>query len=129
MSDTSILDLLVNLRYHLIQYTGGTAAATSPENQKPCLRIILTGTGFAQFTLYIWKPLTDGIPSYFRTDDSFSLTIWVRFPACLENVEIWRVKYTKGCLAQWQRIALVIGWSGFDSRRNQIFRPTELVFG
>ena len=66
MSDTSILGLLVNLRYHLIQYTGGRAAATSPENQKPCLRIILTGTALAQFTLYIWKPPTDGISPYFR---------------------------------------------------------------
>ena len=57
-----------------------------------------------------------------RTDDGFSLTIWVRFPACLENVKIWRVKHSKGCLAQWQRIALMIGaWSGSDSRRHQIF--------
>ena len=57
------------------------------------------------------------------------MAIWVRFPACLENVEIWRVGYTKGCLAQRQRIALMVGWTGFDSRRNQISRPTDLLFG
>ena len=62
----NLLEFLSKDTYTIVDtYTGGIAATTSPENQKPCLRIILTGTGFAQFTLYICKPLTDGIPPYF----------------------------------------------------------------
>ena len=30
---------------------------------------------------------------------------------CLENVKIWRGKYSKGCLAQRQCFDLMIGWS------------------
>ena len=58
----------------------------------------------------------------------FSLTIWVRFPACLEIVEIWRVGYTKGCLAQWQRIALMVSWSAWGSIPGEIKFPARPTY-
>ena len=66
-----------------------------------------------------------------RTDDVF---LWQSGFDSRRVLKMWKsgvsdTPKVTGCLAQWQRIALVVGWSGFDSRRNQISRLTDLLLG